>query len=187
MARCAHAKTAWPASRLCRCLHEEHEPRPFMYLLHSHVSSISVALNTLHCSRRATGLQVLVEPVGPTSVRSCLVAALDPSRSPLPKWMINFIIKYLLGVLFYMQVSTCMCCTVSSHWIVSILQHIGTEQANVAKKCKTSPTKSAHAKMVASKPEFYRDWVCVKVTPALYFHVMTCTHWQVSFICLSHR
>ena len=45
-----------------------------------------------------------MEPVGPTSVRSCLVAALDSSKTPLPAWLLNFIIKYLMGVLFYVQV-----------------------------------------------------------------------------------
>ena len=28
---------------------------------------------------------------------------------------------------------------------------------------RTRPDRSAHAKLVASKPSFYRDWLCVKV------------------------
>jgi len=84
------------------------------------------------------GLQVLVEPVGPNEIRSCLVAALDNSETALPNWILDFIIKYLLGVLFYLQ-------------------------AKVAQKIRKQPEKSPHAKMIASKPAFYRDWICVKV------------------------
>ena len=85
-----------------------------------------------------SGLQVMIEPVGPTSVRSCLVASLDTAQTPLPDWLLNFTIKYLMGVLFYVQ-------------------------AKCAQKMRARPERSSHARLVASKPHFYRDWLSVKV------------------------
>merc|ERR1712216_433528 len=50
-----------------------------------------------------SGLQILVQPIGPNAVRSCLVASVDQKNNAMPEWLSNVVIKYLLGVLFYLQ------------------------------------------------------------------------------------
>ena len=84
------------------------------------------------------GLQVLIQPVGRSAVRTCLVAAIDTSHTRQPAWLVNTLIKWLMGVLFL-------------------------RQARCAAAMSTQPQKSEHARRVAERPDFYRDWLQPKV------------------------
>jgi hypothetical protein len=62
----------------------------------------------------------------------------DTSRSPVPAWLINLVVKYLLGLLFY-------------------------KQAQAAKRMIAKPKGNAHVSAIENRAYFYRDWLLPKV------------------------
>jgi len=85
-----------------------------------------------------TSLAILVEPLSPNAVRTILVASVDTRRTSLPAFLVNLVVKYLLGLLFY-------------------------QQGKAAKKMRTKPDGNPHVLAQQTRTYFYRDWLIPKV------------------------
>jgi hypothetical protein len=82
--------------------------------------------------------QAMFMVTSPTSVRTHIVANIDPNLSFLPQSLLDFIMKQVAGVL------------------LSKLQV-------AAKKIEKNPAKNDHAKLMRQESGFYKDWLMAKI------------------------